>query len=400
MTGFRFGTLLLSLIFAGTVSAQNGKFTATVKLDKMEMRAGHSWQFPKVGELKKGEQVLVHHEEDHWVAIYPPPGSVSWIQARFLDRVDPHQTRQNVAVIVDPSMQAEVHVVAPTAPKEVNRIYQVKLPRGTIVEVLGGAVPVKDETSSTSWYPITPPEGEYRWIPRQAIGDPTPAAPPPQFVQNDTQNAKTVALRGDPRNPPTGSSVNAAQSAPMLPEYEKAEQAEKAGNYALAEEMYTRCYYKYRGQGGDHELATVCYNRIVACQQRQKLEGATPRTNAPPPPSNGYNPPAASISGPTNTTQTSNPFTTSSGNTNTAAQDPAPGQTWTGPGILRRAGSPIDDKPAYALMDSKGKIICYATATPGIDLDRYLNLSVSLLGRLETRGTIRGGPYMVATQVK
>ena len=62
--------------------------------------------------------------------------------------------------------------------------------------------------------------------------------------------------------------------------------------------------------------------------------------------------------------------------------------------------SPIDDKPAYALMDSKGRIICYATASPGVDLDRYLNQSVSLYGSLETRGTIRGGPYMVVAQTK
>ncbi len=401
MHGFRSGAILLILICATTIRAENGRFTAAVVLPKIQMRSGHSWQFPAVGELKKGEQVLVHHEEDNWVAIYPPPGSVSWIQARFLGRVDPNLARQNVEVVIDPSAQAEVHVVSPASPKDVNRIYQVKLPRGSIVEVIGGAVPVKDDTTSTTWYPITPPEGEFRWIPKQAIGTPSPAAPPPEFVRNDPQNTKTVVLRGDPKTPGSGIAT------PPLPAgWEKAEETERAGNYLEAERQYTFIYQRIRTQEVYRELALVCFNRIVRCQERQKLEGFNNPRGTPPPtprPTSSSNSPPTSYSSPMGTASGNDVVAARSRSTNETAQESpgiGSGQRWTGPGILRRAGSPIDDKPAYALMDSKGRIICYATASPGVDLDRYLNQSVSLYGSLETRGTIRGGPYMVVAQTK
>jgi Lipopolysaccharide-assembly len=51
--------------------------------------------------------------------------------------------------------------------------------------------------------------------------------------------------------------------------WEKAEQAERDGDYALAEKLYTKCYKELR-QNADRKKLLDCYNRIVKCQDRNE----------------------------------------------------------------------------------------------------------------------------------
>src|SRR5258708_3781808 len=94
--------LTAALCVTASAQAQPGKYSAAVVLPEIQMRAGGSWQFPATGKLKKGEQVIVHHEDGAWVAILPPPGTVSWVNHRFLGEFDPNgASKQNALVMAD-----------------------------------------------------------------------------------------------------------------------------------------------------------------------------------------------------------------------------------------------------------------------------------------------------------
>lgn len=375
-----------TLILLGTLTvlgmptetmAQPGKYAAAVVLPEIQMRAGGSWQFPPTGKLKKGEQVIVHHEDGAWVAVLPPPGTVSWVNHRFLGDFDPNLNgRQNAMIMAD---NVEVRVGQEKgAPLGVT---QVKLPRGTIVEVVGAKV----REENTTWYPIAPPEGEYRWLPKEALGAPSPLAPPPVFVKSDGPPASNGNSGQGQLTSNARTNVNVQH-----PQWARAEQAERSGDYATAEKLYTLILQDLRQKNADPETQLICYNRITKCQDRSRLDNNVAR----PPVIDGTKPPASlqpptgTNSGAVGTAWPSDPRQT--GNT---------GQRWSGAGSLRRAGFSIDNRQAYALENSRGQIIFYVTAGNGVSLDPHVNRQVDLLGAVQVRGDIRGGQYMVVSQV-
>jgi hypothetical protein len=70
-----------------------------------------------------------------------------------------------------------------------------------------------------------------------------------------------------------------------------------------------------------------------------------------------------------------------------------------GAGNLRRAGFLIDGKQAYALENATGRVLYYMTAGPNVGLDAFVNRQVEIFGQTQVRGDIRGGQYMVVSQV-
>jgi hypothetical protein len=368
--------VLAAIVLPSAAVAQPGKYAAAVVLPEIEMRAGTSWQFPSTGKLKKGEQVIIHHEDGAWVAILPPPGTVSWVNHRFLGEFDPNLSGEQNAIIMADNVEVRVgqEKGAPLG------VTQVKLPRGTIVKVVGA----KMREENTTWYPITPPEGEYRWLPKEALGAPSPLAPPPVFVKSDGMGGGNTQgqLASNPRT-----SANVAH-----PQWAKAEQAERTGDYATAEKLYTLILQDMRQKNADPEMQLICYNRITKCQDRVRLDGNVAR----PPTIDGAKPPA-SLQPPTGTN--SGAVGTPWPNDPRSASTTTGGQRWSGPGHLRRAGFQIDNRQAYALENSRGQIIFYVTAVSGVSLDPHVNRQVDLYGSVHVRGEIRGGQYMIVSQV-
>src|SRR5262245_29095466 len=96
------GLCVIAAVLPAELRAQPGKYAAAIVLPEIEMRSGPSWQFKPTGKLKKGEQVIVHHEDGGWVAIVPPPGAVSWVNHRFLGEFDPNASgKQNAVIMAD-----------------------------------------------------------------------------------------------------------------------------------------------------------------------------------------------------------------------------------------------------------------------------------------------------------
>jgi hypothetical protein len=120
------------------VAADPPRRTATVDVDGAEVRSGPALRYQAVAELRKGDSILILRDEDKWFyAIEPPPGSVSWVKAIHLGKVDLAGVgKANVPVAVE---GAEVFAGTDRKSGPTNHA-TLRLPRGTIVEVTGPSV--------------------------------------------------------------------------------------------------------------------------------------------------------------------------------------------------------------------------------------------------------------------
>ena len=389
------GLVILLGLAPPALRAEPKTYPASVVVPDVEMRAGPSMQFPGAGKLRKGEQVFVHHEENdgRWLAVVPPPGSVSWVNHRFLGEFDPNGTgRQNAIIMAD---RVEVRVGGDRAVGPLP-VKQVELPRGTIVEVCGP----KAHAENSYWYPITPAEGEFRFIPREAVtysASPSVPSSPPGTTISASPGSPT-ALPGHPGGGPgvparlTSGGGPARVGRPDHPLWVRAEQAERAGDYAEAERLYTQLADDLKRTNGDHDLALLCFNRINRVRERRN--GTPPGVAARPDSGNPANP------GPPPSAQLQPPgggVAARPQEVGTSATAVAQLQS-SGPGWLRRAGFYIDGRQAYALENDQGGPRLYVTAQNGLSLDPYLNRYVELFGAIQTRGDIRGANYMTAAR--
>lgn len=107
--------------------------------------------------LAQGDAVLVYrHDPGGWCAIRPVDGSFSLV---------PESTLEIVRAGLGKVTQADTQAWVGTALGAVdNPLWQIKLRKDEIVEVLGQVSWPSPEGHSTVWYQIAPPAGEFRWI--------------------------------------------------------------------------------------------------------------------------------------------------------------------------------------------------------------------------------------------
>jgi hypothetical protein len=420
------GVLTLVLCLPGALRAQPAagepepprpKHVASVTMPEIEVRGGPAWGFPATARVRKGEQLFVYFEQDGWLAIQPPPGSVSWVNHRFLGDYDAANNGRQNAVI-----QATTNAVlmgtdlksGPIRTARGDAIRAAELPRGTIVTLIGPKI----QFDNSTWYPIEPAPGEYRYIARNAVGTLEPVPPPPPIAK--TPKPDHEGSPGAPDVTQTGAHQNVSPStSPAInhPSWARAEQAEQANDWAEAERLYTQIYHDMQRKNADIDQLLACYNRIDRCRERQKL-GSTPSFTPPGrnipssrPDDNGGRGPA-SLQSPS--TSTSAPrggeWTTAPAPGSTTSERPGtPPPTGSvaaeakvqsgGPGYLRKAPFFIDNRQAYALEGERGQLLYYVTAQGGVNLDGYLNHFVELYGTQQVRGDIRGAQYMTVARV-
>lgn len=149
-----FCTLLPTLLL-GTweTCSEAGEFPykAYVTHDKVYVRSGPGKNYYPTSRLAIDEVVEVYrHDPGGWYAIRPPEGSFTWVSSRFLEMVD-----KDIAVATGDRVLARVG----SELSEARDVWQVKLREGEEVVVLDVV-----EDGSQSWYKIAPPAGEFRWI--------------------------------------------------------------------------------------------------------------------------------------------------------------------------------------------------------------------------------------------
>lgn len=150
----------------------------TIVIPEVEVRSGPTTKYYPTSKLRMGERVQVLRESKDqagWLAIKPPPGSFSWIQAKFVKQV-------NVQTGYIPENTPPVAVMPGSSlTNQAPNVEAVKIGAGTQVVILDRPFQVEGET----WLPIQPPPTEVRFIPADAVRLPTASPPvavtPPGF---------------------------------------------------------------------------------------------------------------------------------------------------------------------------------------------------------------------------
>lgn len=389
----RLAVVGLALLFAPPARAADPvPFHGVVALDEVKVRAGPADRFPETGALARGTAVVVEREEPNgWLAVTAPKGSVSWVAAQFLiDYTAEARTPQLYAVESD----VEVNIAAGRAgvdqPLDVRR---EKVPPGTAVLVIGP--PAKFDRRT--WVPVEPPAGDVRYVPRTAIRFDRPAnagafsvrvsegAAPLPVVPASGGGDPAAAVPGPARVQPAG------KPAVNHDLWARAEAAERAGRPAEAEKLYFELAALMNREGGDHDVANLCYTRIHALREKNRAAATGGTTSAKD--DRGVRP------GPPQAVPPSErpPARASGSGTDAAPAGDRP--LWSGAGTLRRSVVTPDGKPTYALEASPGVVKWYVIAGPNVELERWLNKRVEVFGAPQKRDGL-SKPVAYATAVE
>ena len=249
---------------------------------------------PETGKLEMGNRVTVLSAEGNdWLAIQPPQGAISWIPWTLVEpqgegRAATGRSSPPFNAVVTPDDGASIRPGSMTDAKPLG-VQKTKLPKGTIVQVIGPKVKVKadgDELEA-NWYPIIAPKDDVRYVRRDAV-EWVGAAPGSSFVVKaggttskplpgtTVEPGKTLSDgKGDFGPSASGRRAPAVPDQPATrakptdwpnnyPLWREAEKARGAGDTKQARELYTKLAQEVsrEGAGQDNELATLCYDRI------------------------------------------------------------------------------------------------------------------------------------------
>ncbi len=326
-------------------------------------RAGPSDKFYPTNVLHRGDRVEVLAEGGDWVAIRPPAGSFSWINARHLQNVVPNQPNY----VVTPEGVAVPVMIGSSVWKDQPSVEGLRLQRGTQVRGIGPPRPAPD--GSGLWMPVESPAAEKRYLPVSAL-----SRTPPSMV------ASPVAA-GEPA--PTG-----LTSPPLNGDvlWRQAQQAEQNGQIAAAIQLYE--------QAGKANLSTNPERAMAAYERARYLERNNPSAAYPSEmryPGTGRLYPLPGASDPTSLRIPSP--------TSGVAPASAGGPTWSDVGYLRRAGRSVDNQTHYLLEDSQGRPFMFVTPRQGLNLESYLHTNVRVYGTAVFSDNIRA--YVVtATSIE
>jgi len=367
---------ILALLVVGVGPNYGQQPAATTQLERItveevEVRAGPSTQFPTTAKLRLGDMVRVRSRDAGWLAIEPPAGSLSWVPAEHVNRLNGTNTLV---------LQGDEEVSLRVGGALVRQPLPVKGPTakpGTQFYLMGDKIVFE----STDWWPIQPLKEESRYLPASAIALPAPGASASARTTNTTT---------------TGTGSSTADKEEL---WARAQIAEKEGRWDDAERMYAHLAQKHMQAGGDFRFAQACAGRIEEIRRLRRTPGALMSRN--PAEMNGALT-SMSKSGSGTSSLDSPPPPPLPGARWAPRIEPAPprdGERSSGIGVLNRSTLKIDGLTTYSLETSRGQLICYVTPTPGLDLEPYVNRSIELAGIPRLRSDVYGHQHFTATRV-
>ena len=177
--------------------------------------SGPDQDFYSTGRLEWGTKVEVFRHDDDYAAVRPPAGSFSWVPA---EAVEATEDTGIVRVIVN-----DVHTRIGSTFNDDHAAEYVRLRKNELLEVLG-----QQELSEAagvdrkSWFKVSPPAGEFRWIrlksicsspPKKAAAQAT-RSKPKLLAKSNEQSAMDVAEASSTTLVTTESSESLRVSAP------------------------------------------------------------------------------------------------------------------------------------------------------------------------------------------
>ena len=170
-------------------------YQAIVARDEVMTYSGPAEVHYATDELEQGAMVTVYrHDPNGWCAIQPTDGSFSLVPEAALEKNSDH-----TGIIVQDNVQAWVGTRLGSVDKP---LWQIKLRKDEVVEILGEASWPSPDGHSTVWYQIAPPAGEFRWVKIADLQLPNPASrsmPESDALTNQNQMAQAAFTEVDPR---------------------------------------------------------------------------------------------------------------------------------------------------------------------------------------------------------
>jgi hypothetical protein len=403
----------LLLLIATAVQADPGS-EAVITESVVEVRSGPSFSqdFYATSRLYRGEKVhVLHQQTPTWLAIAPPTGSFSWVNARDVIVQNPR-----TAIVAVDGCKLRIGSALVNRPPEIAR----DVAKGTALTVIPD---VSQTSGSDTWIAVLPAPNEERFIPTSAVKS--------GAIVQQTVAPPTVAV------PNSFTSTAAASPEAELETLKtRAEKADLAGNLSEAIVLYeqlaektteteARIRYLNRSQFLRDSQRTALVSRPPAPVQATLASNIRPAGTpayVTAQPTGYYVPqrPATSqycyVPEPCNSVRLAGPImasaspplyaaapqpavTTARSPDASAAWKPAAGPQaqWYGPGNLRRAAFLMDGRPAFALEADDGRVYAYVTAGGSLDLEPYVNHIVQLYGPVTYHGMMRTN-YLTALQ--
>jgi hypothetical protein len=208
---------LVAVVVAGlhaviSFAADDGEvrpYRARIVVPGAAVTSGPGENFYATASLAQGETVEVYRETaSGWVGIRPPEGSFSWIAGDDLDLAEgglAKITRNGVGSRIGTQIGRERNAV------------QVQLKKGETVEVLGED---EDIVEGATWYKISPPAGEFRWLHASSIERIAPIAADDDKILDETVMTAAATSETAPpaKEPATETKDQPADTTPTPPE--------------------------------------------------------------------------------------------------------------------------------------------------------------------------------------
>ena len=363
------------------------------------VRSGPGEQYYPTEKLQPGAEVEVYRQDPGgWYAIRPLPESYSWVSGRYLK-----PSQDGLAEVAADRVASRVG----SQFSDVRDVVQARLERGEIVE-LKGTKQVGAGQSAVTWYKISPPSGEFRWIHgkyidpdfphdgvRKAAAEESPllrrkavVVQTAGAVASDVKadDAARPAKSGAPAPPLQSSGLGAPQLAAdsvrhVSPEEFQAEldDIQTELSIMLAEEptVWNCAELSRRAESllGQAETAVergrarVLVNRIA---QADDIKRRSEEVNALRSDTDRRNRQLADVSR----------------LRSEARGVQRTGERFDGTGRLTRVVPSKVGAPRYALLDEKGNVRYYVSPAPGVNMQYYLGREVGVSG---PRGYIAEG---------
>jgi len=366
----------LTLGVGALAATETAPYTARVIQNEAEIRCKPSLD-PKVyvtNILSRDIPVQVVRDlGDGWLEIKPPDGSFSWINTRFVNRIEHNPTNWvvdvheevRVPVIIGSNLQRHVRL----------NVEGAKLQRGTQVRSINPTLTDDDG----SWLPIEPPETEVRYIRMEAV---TRLLPGQQLAAGSAFHAAGTANNAADLTNPAQPALTTAETL-----CQRGQLAERAGRVDEAIQMYTHAATVCTSN--QHDLAVQALAR--ANWLRQSLANPAP-----------IHQPVVVTTIPPATSQVRAPETLVFHTTGATAPSQAVANARvvsSGAGRLRRSGRLVEGRRTYVLESAQGYPLYYVSPQQGLDLEPYVERQVELFGPAIYSGELRAN-YMIANQLR
>ena len=152
-------TVFSAVIFSGamTAGAEEFPYKAYVNGNDVYVRSGPGKNYYPTDKLQRGAEIEVYrHDPGGWYAVRPLENSYSWVAGSKLRPLE-----DNLAEVVEQDTTAYVG----SKFNDVHDVRQVRLEEGELVEIVGEKRFVSPEDGKAeTWYKISPPRGEFRWV--------------------------------------------------------------------------------------------------------------------------------------------------------------------------------------------------------------------------------------------